>query len=379
MSLKDSLDNLPSVSPQESVKIEDKGDTREVTIVSGERIETQEQATDKAQVDLAVWEVDRLVIESREAHNKLAGDRIAVTPLFNIKLFLKRKLSREIQEGIELLMSRVKRVKKKPSSRKRNKADYLAELSVYDAHFGNLAFKGEFDLDQQAERFVGGVRALLNNLSGRGVSEIVFPVGHDLMHFDGWKKQTTKGTQLEALSESLPKVFEVAELSVRESIMASLNHAPVHVVLVPGNHDHTTSYFLCKVLEARFHDVKEVTFDLGEESRKYRTFGNTLFGYTHGDDTNLKDLPLLMAAEAPTMWGESAFRCWRTGHQHRKKQISFMAGDEHKGVRVDVMPSLTQTDAWHHKMGFVANCKAAELWITHKTTGYKGHFSENVL
>ncbi len=139
---------------------------------------------------------------------------------------------------------------------------------------------------------------------------------------------------------------------------------------MPGNHDTSTSFYLCKVLEALYDSTKHFTADTryssGHKGRKYRQYGITLLGYVHGGQRDCpkdRDLPLLMATERSQEWASTVDRAWRLGHLHTKRTSIVPVGDVFNGVRVERIPSLSATDAWHFDNGFTGNRRAAEAWV----------------
>ena len=154
--------------------------------------------------------------------------------------------------------------------------------------------------------------------------------------------------------------------------------APVRVVWVPGNHDMTTSWFLVKMLEQRFWDCREVEIDTTPTTRKYHLYGVNLIGFTHGNEEKHADLPTIMASECPKLWSQATHREFHLGHLHKQKQTRYVSDDTHVGVPVRILPSLSATDAWHYKKGYVKGRRAAEAYLWSKEDGYTGHFCSNV-
>jgi hypothetical protein len=112
--------------------------------------------------------------------------------------------------------------------------------------------------------------------------------------------------------------------------------------------------------------------------RKYVSYGINLLGFTHGNEEKHGDLPTLMAQEAAGLWREDQHREWHLGHYHKKKQLTHNPQDTQGGTRVQVLPSLSGTDAWHYRKGYVKTLRAAEAYLWNYTNGYSGHFSVNV-
>ena len=145
-----------------------------------------------------------------------------------------------------------------------------------------------------------------------------------------------------------------------EAIDAMLQIAPVDVVIVPGNHARMQEQMLGEVIRAWYRYEDRLTLHDSPAPRKYLRHGKNLFGYTHGDGIAAKDLPLLMATEAPKMWAKTEHRFWNTGHLHQRKSDRFGSIQEHKGVEVRISPQLSAADSWHAGKGFVGNLRAAE-------------------
>lgn len=371
-------DKLKSVPVEEKTEVEQKTTEDGIAIHStSTRLKTIDDVINHLQVDTRLWEIDRVVANSWESGSKGPGGKVLVTPLFEIKMWLKRKAPEIIQSGIMDLIASWK--PPKVASRKYNKGNCLAEVSLYDAHFGSLAFgNASYELADARNIFVQSVQDLTQHLLYRDVDRIVLPIGNDFFHVDNWKNETFGGTKLDHIQQDFPKIFTEGWKAVDEVIMILLEHAPVEVLWVPGNHDRSTSFYLVELLRARHQKTKNVTFDVENITRKYRIFGNNLFGYTHGDKVRINNLPLVMAAEVPDLWGSTKYRAWRCGHFHTKKQLSFYVGDTTHGVKVEVMPSLCPTNEWHHENGYIGNTRSAEMWLWDKDSGYKGHFAESI-
>jgi hypothetical protein len=58
---------------------------------------------------------------------------------------------------------------------------------------------------------------------------------------------------------------------------------------------------------------------------------------------------------------------------HRSRQWQTQGVDTHEGTVVRVVRSLSGTDSWHHRKGFVTTGAAAEVYWYSRTRGYSGH------
>ena len=131
------------------------------------------------------------------------------------------------------------------------------------------------------------------------------------------------------------------------------------------------SHQLLEVLAAYYRNCDDVKVTRIYHFRQYKTYGNTLLGFTHGDETKLSDLPILMATEAKEEWGEAVHKAFFTGHLHHEMSKDL------NGVKVYQMPSLSGTDRWHHKKGYVGSVKGLGAYLVHQTKGVRHTIMEN--
>ena len=138
--------------------------------------------------------------------------------------------------------------------------------------------------------------------------------------------------------------------------------APVEIFYVPGNHDEMLSYCATVTVGAYYTKVKGVTVDTSPAPRKYVRYGRCLIGYSHGKEEN-KRIFGLMQIEQPEAWGESKFREFHLGDLHME-DVS-----EASGVIVRRIPTITGTDSWHGKKGFIGAVRKAQAFIWDPTRG----------
>lgn len=344
-------------------------------------IQTVEDALEHADIDLDYWEVVNATINSWEVGAKIDG-KIIKTPLWQVKVKLKRKVSKLVELTSQNILKRIaneKPVEVKPPKKTHKKN--LLEVSLFDVHFGKLAWEREtgnkYDLKIAERIYAQAVSDLLNKIENFPVSKILFPIGQDFFHVDNWSNTTNKGTEQD-VDDRFQKVFESGCMAVINAINECLEYAPVDIVWVPGNHDVETSWYLIKYLEAWFRQNKSVKVDSNPTFRKYYRYGNTLIGYTHGCEEKHQDLPLIMANEVPDLWSKTKYRTMHIGHVHKKKVTNYVSHDSFNGVDIVVLPSLSAIDSWHYKKGYVGTNRAAECYLYNYSSGYVGHFSTNV-
>jgi len=268
--------------------------------------------------------------------------------------------------------------------------DNLLEISIFDLHMGKLAWGGEtgenYDTKIARERFLSSIEKLLKSASGFPYSRILFPIGNDFFNSDTIFNTTTKGTQQD---EDLrwQKTFDVGVRLLVDAInMLKQTGVPVDVVVIPGNHDFERSYYMGKYIEAWFNNDSQVWINNGASPRKYYRFGNVLLGITHGSEEKESSLPLLMATdiESKPMWSETKFHEWHLAHIHRKRTVKYEINksrplNEDLGVTIRYLSSLTGTEEWHHKRGFIGSTKAADAFIWNYEFGLIAHLNTNLI
>lgn len=369
----------------DAVKFEDKGESAELNTLSP-TIKTVADALAKGQVDTDKWEVDRFTLNHWEVGAKGPDNRVIVTPLWQVKVWLKRK-GPHVEELVESIIARMQahapKYRKVRRAKPKRTARVMVEFDIMDLHFGKYAWADETgtDYDQSIARtaFHHALEDLIAKTEAHRPELVLLPLGNDMLHIDTMTNTTAKGTRQDVDSR-FHQVFEKGLELLVQGIDRLRQLAPVHALVLPGNHDHMSMFHLGTAVAAWYRKCGDVAIDNSPKLRKYFQFGTTLLGFTHGsrDDPTPNNLPLLMAQEAPDMWAATTWREWHLGHYHKKKEVKHTAGDTHTGVHVRVIPSLSGTDAWHYQKGFVKNPRAAESYIWDHATGYVGHVTATV-
>jgi hypothetical protein len=348
----------------------------------GPRIKTLEQLLEAAEVDLTVWRVKDYIVNTWETHSVERG----ITTLHQVKARLER-----IQDAVDLtalkdtVVSAMREHSPAPVRRyKFTPNEGLAmEVSIPDLHLGKLAHEEEtgenYDGKIAVKAFRHVLYGLLTHAQNLKVGRIIFPVGNDLLHVDTAENVTTNGTRQDTDGRWHKSVRRAVDLMV-EAIDAMAQIAPVDIVVVPGNHARMQEAMLGEVLRAWYRNEERVIIHDSPAPRKYIRHGATLLGFTHGegstggDGAKPKDLPLIMATEAPEMWAKTKHRAWSIGHLHQRRSDKFGSTFEDKGVEVRISPSLAATDAWHASKGYIGNLRAAEAYVHDESSGEIARF-----
>ncbi len=255
-----------------------------------------------------------------------------------------------------------KPIKRDPSI----KSGRLLVVSLFDAHLGKLSWAeqdGEnYDLKIAKEVYIKALHDLVAKAQAQGgISRILFPVGNDYLTCDGDDNETTAGTP-QSVDGRFPKIFREARKLLVEAIDYLRLVAPVDVIVIGGNHERESMFHLGDALECWYHADKEVTIDNLFKPRKYYSFGDTVFGLTHGDTIKQDQLPLLGANERPDLWAKCKRRVWFLGHYHHYSL------KEYVGVQVWILPSLSGSDGYHQSNGFVGSVRCAVAFLYSATS-----------
>lgn len=351
-----------------------------------ERIISLEQLLAAAKVNLDEWEVKDFRVNKWEnaAKDEAHPGKMIVTPLFQVRANLGRpgieRLTSQLREAVvadvKADAARRHAVRSTLLPAARIAGRHMLEVCLMDLHVGKLAWWQETGEDYDshiAERSARtAVSELLLQASVYELEKILLPLGNDFFHYDNIGGSTTAGTPQDR-DTRLHKMFRKGRGLASWMIHECAKVAPVEVVVVPGNHDEVLSWMLGEVLDAEFSKDERVTVDNSPKLRKYKDYGVNLVGYTHGKDEPHAKLPLIMAQEAPEMWARTKVREWHTGHFHHSKVRESMPVDSRNGVRVRILQSLSGTDAYHYRKGYIGEPHNAEAFVWSHDTGLRAN------
>lgn len=369
-----------------------------VDVVNIKHVKTLEDLLEVTDVDRDVWNVKDFSVNKWDV-TSWKNNVPEVSQNFQVKARLEKNIDvdkskkavdifKEMVESYEPpIFNFINSEIKKHESGENN----LLEVSVFDLHMGKLAWHGEtgenYDTKIARKRFLNAIETLAKRSQGFNISKILFPIGNDFFNSDTMTNTTTHGTPQD---EDLrwQKTFKVGTRLLVDGInyLKSLG-VPIDVLIVPGNHDFERSYYMGAFLEAWFNNDPAVNINNGASPRKYYRFGEVLLGFTHGSEEKEGSLPMLMAndIESKPLWSETTYHEWHLGHIHRKRNVKYNVNidrdvviNEDLGVTVRYLSSLTGTEEWHHKKGFVGSIKAADGFIWNDKLGLIAHLNSNL-
>ena len=257
---------------------------------------------------------------------------------------------------------------------------YLLEIAIPDAHFGKLSHEEEsgedYDLKIATTRFVETVKNLIRKVDIHSIDRILLPIGNDLINVDNKYNTTTSGTPQDCDTRFYKVVRTVKNLLI-DTINYLTAIAPVDVVIVAGNHDEQTSFMIGEMLDSYYHNTKHVTIYNSASLRKYYQYGTTSIMFTHGNKEKHTELGMIFAAENPHLWANTTQRYIQLGHLHHNRKISFLSAQEFQGFEIQIIPSISGSDAWHYGKGF-DSLKQAKAFLFDKEEGKVGEFTHTI-
>jgi hypothetical protein len=224
--------------------------------------------------------------------------------------------------------------------------------TLTDSHVGALCWhrEGGADWDLKiAEATLTGCFERMISASPAADKCVIAQLG-DFLHQDSMLPVTpTSGHILDA-DGRFSKVVAVAIRVLRSVVgMALAKHRNVIVLMAEGNHDTASSVWLRAMFAALYENEPRVHVIDSPLPYYVHQHGSTMIGWHHGHLKKPDQLPLLFAAQFPTVWGSTVKRYIHCGHRHHVEE------KEHSGVHVIQHPTLAARDAYAARGGWIAD------------------------
>lgn len=244
-------------------------------------------------------------------------------------------------------------------------SDLLVSLPIGDAHIGMLAWvedAGEnFNLKKAEDIYKTALSSMIK--AAPNAAECLIKDMGDFLHRNDNKNSTPQSGNVLDCDGRAIKMKRVAVELLIHAVKEALKKFPlVRLKNVIGNHAPEAEQMLGLALELYFHNEPRVIVEVSTNKFWYYRWGKVLIGTCHGDGVKHGELPLIMAADVPEMWGLTVFRYFFIGHIHHQ-QIK-----EYQGCSVESINTLTPNDAWHHGAGYRSR-KNIKLIVLHKEYG----------
>ena len=154
--------------------------------------------------------------------------------------------------------------------------------------------------------------------------------------------------------------------------------APVHIMVVPGNHDKESMMHIGDALEIYYESSEDVTVDNSLSMMKGYHYGKCLVISDHGDGAKVNDLPGIVSQRYRKIWSEVRHVEVHRGHLHTNKATKLQAVEELQGLTIRNLSSLAATDEWHDAKGYIGNIKKASAFVWSKYNGLQAKLNYNV-
>jgi hypothetical protein len=229
--------------------------------------------------------------------------------------------------------------------------DYLTAYYIADHHLGMFSWREEtgFDYDLKiSTKLLQNAMVDLVRATPNSKRAIVVSLG-DFFHADSSNNQTPASGHALDVDSRRAKVYKAGVMLLVQCIeLALTKHETVEVRCLPGNHDPESTPTLELSMWAFFHNNPRVIVHCSSSRYFYLEHGLTMLAGTHNDMAKIKDMPGIMAAHQPAMWGRTRFRYAVGGHVHHTEKFCKEVG----GVVCETFQTLAPADSWHAAKGF---------------------------
>jgi len=382
--IRKTLGDVTNDSEKESIDISNNKEGKVVNIEKSTRIKSIDDLIEAANINTNEWDLEKFDIGTYEVTGFDVNNKPTTVTMYRMKAWFKpiKKnlnldlLAKELREDLKDLSPLVKKIKYDRDTEDK----YLLEISAFDLHLGKIGIKGdEYSLEIASERLIEAVEHLLYRAQGYHIDKILFIVGQDLLNSDGDQPfpSTTKGTPQQNTNTGIDMYRAARKLLIR-SINYLSEIAPVHVMVIPGNHDRESVMHLGDMLEVYYDNNSNVCVDNSDSQMKMIVYGKNMVISDHGDGAKAASLPGIISQRYKNAWSDVDFVEVHRGHLHTNKAAKFQAIEELNGITVRNLSSLSATDSWHDGKGFIGNIKKAQAFLYHRRNGLQGILNFNV-
>jgi hypothetical protein len=203
------------------------------------------------------------------------------------------------------------------------------------------------------------------------IDKIIYVISSDFLHTDNYQNQTTKGTPQTTITDLYTEYIKAFDLQV-DVITNLYSHTEnLEIIHIPSNHARSREFYLAHALSKYFENFK-IKFNVDKSPTKSTFYGKTFLGFHHGDIKSMHQLVPYFATKYKELWGKCNFVEIGIGDKHHRKEWSSkMTKNELEGVRVYMLPSLSNPDLWHYDSLYDQSIKAAVGKIYLEEKGYK--------
>ena len=383
--LRKEIGDTQNQKEKEVINIEEQEDNLKVYVENSNRVKSIEDLIKHCKIDLNEWEINKYDIGTYEVTGFNKDNYPTTVTMYRMKAWLTRikpelnlkLISKQLKEDLKELSPVVKRKKRKRTDREDM---YLLEISAFDLHLGKIGIKGdEYNLEIAESRLFDAIDHLLYRSQGYNIDKILFIIGNDFLNSDGdWPiPSTTKGTP-QFNSNYHIDCYRAGRKMLIKAIDYLTETAPVHVMVVPGNHDRESMMHLGDTVQLYFENNQNVYVDNGDCLMKMMVYGKNMVISDHGDGPKIQNLPAIISQRYKNAWSDVDFVEVHRGHLHTNKAAKLAAIEELSGITVRNLSSMSATDYWHDSKGFIGNIKKAQAFLYHRKNGLQCIMNYNV-
>lgn len=293
-----------------------------------------------------------------------------------LKTDTERMKAVEAADIVGLAMSKYKPVLPRLLQPKKMIDDSLTVYIMTDWHVGLFAWGketggGDWDLSIARKVLIETVHELVQ-MTPPSKHAVVLGLG-DLLHADNSRNMTERSGNVLDVDSRYAKCLETTlDLVIEATELVASKHEMVEAELKPGNHDPNSTVALQLALHRHFHHIKRVAVSSSPSPWFWKRFGVSLIGGTHGHETKLTDLPLVVANIRKKDWSETMTRHVHTGHVHHKRE------HEDGGVHSFAHRAPVKQDAYHAARGYLSG-RSMSAYHYHRTRGARGHSEVEII
>ena len=326
-------------------------------------------------VDLEVWEpVTYTIGEWEVAIANEEQNRVCATVRVKLNKIKQKEIStKELLEVIKETFEReVKPLQVKIPERKKLNKDVLINMNVLEAHIGKLVWSGDtnyanYDSKIAVECIKKIIRDIVIIQDYVKADRIVLPVGGDFLNGEGMDGSTTMGT-IQMNDGRYKKLYRTA-LDVWEIIIATFKEHfnYLDLLVVEGNHDRTTSFYLYEHLKRLYANDKQCNFEESLTPTQVYHWGDNVLFFHHNDGGKTKNKRKLgtYAQRYPQEWGNAKNRIAFENHEHH---FELTAKDEN-GITKYILPAICPVDDWHNGEHYVGADPSQAIFVIDKNDG----------
>ena len=371
---------------KERLHMEEGPDGKFIISEDSTRIRSLDDLLGAFSVDDSEWEVDWYDIGTYEQTGFDNDRKPVTTTMYRCKAKLKRvdpfKNLETTRQGLieDLKDMATYKPKVKTKLQGQDTTAHCLEIGAYDLHLGKIGIIGDdYSMDIAQERLIAAIEHLLKRASGFTIDQILFVVGNDFLNTDGDKPipRTTKGTP-QFNSDHHIEMYKRGRKLITMVIDELSSICPVHVVVMPGNHDEECIMYLGDALELFYEHNENVVIDNTRPLMKGFKYGNNLIAFDHGHKMKADKAVQILPQRFRDIWSDVRYVELHRGHLHGVHHKKIGATSELSGITVRNLGSMAATDQWHDDKGFIGNIKRAHGFIWSKHNGLQAELFYNV-